>query len=43
MSLKDKIKKDLTKIVVEVAEIIMKKEIDKRAHDKAIQELVTKI
>jgi len=43
MRLKESLKKDLSKLVVEGAEIILKKEIDKGAHDKAIQDLVTKI
>ncbi len=41
--LKESLKKDLSKLVVEGAEMILKKEIDKNVHDKAIQDLVTKI
>ena len=43
MRLKESLKKDLSKLVVEGAEMILKKEIDKNVHDKAIQDLVTKI
>ena len=43
MRLKESLKKDVSKLVVEGAEMILKKEIDKKAHDKAIQDLVTKI
>ena len=43
MRLKESLKKDLSKLVVEGAEMILKKEINKDAHDKAIKELVTKI
>ena len=43
MRLKESLKKDLSKLVVEGAEMILKKEIDKHVHDKAIQDLVTKI
>tara|TARA_B110000014_G_C20034249_1_gene537232 strand:+ start:312 stop:719 length:408 start_codon:yes stop_codon:yes gene_type:complete len=43
MRLKESLKKDLSKLVVEGAEMILKKEIDKDAHDKAIKDLVTKI
>ncbi len=41
--LKESLKKDLSKLVIEGAEMILKKEIDKNVHDKAIQDLVTKI
>ena len=43
MKLKESLKKDVSKLVIEGAEMILKKEIDKKAHDKAIQDLVTKI
>ena len=43
MRLKESLKKDLSKLVVEGAEMILKKEIDKNVHDKAIKDLVTKI
>ena len=43
MRLKESLKKDVSKLVVEGAEMILKKEIDKKVHDKAIQDLVTKI
>jgi F-type H+-transporting ATPase subunit b len=43
MRLKESLKKDVSKLVVEGAEMILKKEIDKQAHDKAIKDLVTKI
>ena len=43
MRLKESLKKDLSKLVIEGAEMILKKEIDKNVHDKAIQDLVTKI
>ena len=43
MRLKESLKQDLSKLVVEGAEMILKKEIDKKVHDKAIQDLVTKI
>ena len=43
MRLKESLKKDLSKLVVEGAEMILKKDIDKNVHDKAIQDLVTKI
>ena len=43
MRLKESLKKDLSKLVVEGAEMILKKEIDKGAHDKVIKDLVTKI
>ena len=43
MKLKESLKKDVSRLVVEGAEMILKKEIDKSAHDKAIKDLVTKI
>jgi len=43
MKLKESLKKDVSKLVIEGVEMILKKEIDKKAHDKAIQDLVTKI
>ena len=43
MKLKESLKKDVSRLVVEGAEMILKKEIDKSAHDKAIKELVAKI
>ena len=43
MRLKESLKKDVSKLVVEGAEMILKKEIDKQVHDKAIKDLVTKI
>lgn len=43
MRLKESLKQDVSKLVVEGAEMILKKEIDKEVHDKAIQDLVTKI
>ena len=43
LKLKESLKKDVSRLVVEGAEMILKKEIDKSAHDKAIKELVTKI
>jgi F-type H+-transporting ATPase subunit b len=43
MRLKESLKKDLSKLVVEGAEMILKKEINKDAHDKAIKDLVTRI
>jgi len=43
LKLKESLKKDVSKLVVEGAEMILKKEIDKSAHDKAIKDLVTKI
>ena len=43
MRLKESLKKDLSKLVVEGAEMILKKEIDKEAHDKAIKDLINKI
>ena len=43
MKLKESLKKDVSRLVVEGAEMILKKEIDKSAHDKAIKELVVKI
>ena len=43
MRLKESLKKDLSKLVVEGAEMILKKEIDKQAHDKAIKDLINKI
>ena len=43
LKLKESLKKDVSKLVVEGAEMILKKEIDKSAHDKAIKELVAKI
>jgi F-type H+-transporting ATPase subunit b len=43
MRLKESLKQDVSKLVVEGAEMILKKEIDKKVHDKAIQDLVTKI
>jgi F-type H+-transporting ATPase subunit b len=43
MRLKESLKNDLSKLVVEGAEMILKKEIDKGAHDKVIKDLVTKI
>ena len=43
MRLKESLKQDVSKLVVEGAELILKKEIDKKVHDKAIQDLVTKI
>ena len=42
MRLKESLK-DLSKLVVEGAEMILKKEIDKEAHDKAIKDLINKI
>ena len=41
--LKESLKQDVSKLVVEGAEMILKKEIDKSVHDKAIKELVAKI
>ena len=43
LKLKESLKKDVSRLVVEGAEMILKKEIDKSAHDKAIKDLVTKI
>lgn len=43
MRLKESLKKDVSRLVVEGAEMILKKEIDKNAHDKAIKDLVGKI
>lgn len=43
MRLKESLKQDVSRLVVEGAEMILKKEIDKEVHDKAIQDLVTKI
>ena len=43
MRLKESLKQDVSRLVVEGAEMILKKEIDKKVHDKAIQDLVTKI
>jgi len=43
LKLKESLKKDVSKLVVEGAEMILKKEIDKSTHDKAIKDLVTKI
>ena len=43
MRLKESLKQDVSKLVVEGAEMILKKEIDKSVHDKAIKELVAKI
>ena len=43
MRLKESLKKDVSKLVVEGAEMILKKEIDKNVHDKAIKDLVGKI
>jgi len=43
MRLKESLKKDLSKLVIDGAEMILKKEIDKSAHDKAIKDLVNKI
>ena len=43
LKLKESWKKDVSKRVGEGAEMILKKEIDKSAHDKAIKDLVTKI
>ena len=43
MRLKESLKQDVSKLVVEGAEMILKKEIDKNVHDKAIKELVAKI
>ena len=43
LKLKESLKKDVSRLVVEGAEMILKKEIDKSAHDKAIKELVAKI
>lgn len=43
LKLKESLKKDVSKLVVEGAEMILKKEIDKSAHDKAIKDLVKKI
>ena len=43
MRLKESLKKDVSKLVVEGAEMILIKEIDKQVHDKAIKDLVTKI
>ena len=40
MRLKESLKQDVSKLVVEGAEMILKKEIDKSVHDKAIKELV---
>ena len=37
MRLKESLKKDVSKLVVEGAEMILKKEIDKQVHDKAIK------
>ena len=41
--LKESLKQDVSKLVVEGAEMILKKEIDKSVHDKAIKELVARI
>ena len=41
--LEESLKKDLSKLVIDGAEMILKKEIDKSAHDKAIKDLVNKI
>ncbi len=43
MRLKESLKKDVSRLVVEGAEMILKKEIDKNVHDKAIKDLVGKI
>ena len=43
MRLKESLKQDISKLVVEGAEMILKKEIDKSVHDKAIKDLVAKI
>lgn len=43
LKLKESLKKDVSRLVVEGAEMILKKEIDKSAHDKAIKDLVKKI
>jgi F-type H+-transporting ATPase subunit b len=43
MRLKETLKKDVSRLVVEGAEMILKKEIDKNVHDKAIKDLVGKI
>ena len=43
LKLKESLKKDVSKLVVEGAEMILKKEIDKSAHDDAIKDLVAKI
>ena len=43
LKLKESLKKDVSRLVVEGAEMILKKEIDKTAHDKAIKDLVKKI
>lgn len=43
MRLKESLKQDVSKLVVEGAEMILKKEIDKEVHDRAIKDLVTKI
>ena len=43
MRLKESLKQDVSKLVVEGAEMILKKEIDKSVHDKAIKDLVAKI
>ncbi len=43
MRLKESLKKDLSTLVVKGAEMILKKEIDKNVHDKAIKDLITKI
>ena len=43
LKLKESLKKDVSRLVVEGAEKKKKKEIDKSAHDKAIKELVAKI
>ena len=43
MRVKESLKQDVSKLVVEGAEMILKKEIDKSVHDKAIKELVAKI
>ena len=43
MRLKESLKQKVSKLVVEGAEMILKKEIDKSVHDKAIKELVAKI
>ena len=43
LKLKESLKKDVSRLVVEGAEMILKKEIDKSAHDDAIKDLVAKI
>tara|TARA_Y100000590_G_scaffold467988_1_gene648890 strand:+ start:1094 stop:1501 length:408 start_codon:yes stop_codon:yes gene_type:complete len=43
MKLKESLKKDISGLVINGAENILKKEVDKDTHEKAIQELIKKI